>query len=137
MKTLTAMPSLISGLRHWAATTSLALCPPDGHLMTGSRSSSAFRPARDQIASFFDAHGLGAAYRKAGGNSSKRAKINAALHASDLRGDVDDILRSHMKRPVKFLQLLCLVPRGAVLARPSQAVRLWAWKPGSGPQSTC
>jgi hypothetical protein len=42
--------------------------------------------------SFFDAHGLGVAYRKAGDNSSKRAKINAALHAAEIRGDVDDVL---------------------------------------------
>lgn len=32
------------------------------------------------------------AYRRAGDKSSKRAKINAALHAAELRGDVDDVL---------------------------------------------
>ncbi len=42
--------------------------------------------------SFFDAYGLGAAYRKAGDKSSKRAKINAALHAAEVRGDVDAVL---------------------------------------------
>jgi hypothetical protein len=42
--------------------------------------------------SFFDAHGLGAAYRRAGDKSSKRAKINTALHAAEVRGDVDTVL---------------------------------------------
>jgi hypothetical protein len=42
--------------------------------------------------SFFDAHGLGAAYRSAGDKNSKRAKINEALHAAERRGDLDEIL---------------------------------------------
>ena len=42
--------------------------------------------------SFFDAHDLGAAYRKAGDKSSKRARVNAALHAATRRGDLDDVL---------------------------------------------
>jgi hypothetical protein len=41
---------------------------------------------------FFDAHGLGAAYRSAGDKNSKRAKINEALHAAERRGDIDDML---------------------------------------------
>ncbi|MET9632189.1 toll/interleukin-1 receptor domain-containing protein [Lentzea sp. NPDC006480] len=42
--------------------------------------------------SFFDAHGLGTAYRNAGKYSSKRARINAALHASKVRGDLTKVL---------------------------------------------
>lgn len=42
--------------------------------------------------SFFDAHGLGAAYRRTGDKSSKRAKINAALYAAERRGDLDAVL---------------------------------------------
>lgn len=42
--------------------------------------------------SVFDAHGLGVAYRSAGEKSSKRAKINEALHAAERRGDVDEVL---------------------------------------------
>ncbi len=42
--------------------------------------------------SFFDAHGLGAAYRSAGEKNSKRAKINEALYAAERRGDVDEVL---------------------------------------------
>jgi hypothetical protein len=41
---------------------------------------------------FFDAYGLGSAYRKPGNASSKKTKINAALHAAELRGDVDEVL---------------------------------------------
>jgi hypothetical protein len=42
--------------------------------------------------SLFDAHDLGSAYRSAGENSSKRARINAALHAAKQRGDLDEVL---------------------------------------------
>jgi hypothetical protein len=42
--------------------------------------------------SFFDAHGLGVAYRAAGEENSKLAKINSALHAAGLQGDVDEVL---------------------------------------------
>lgn len=42
--------------------------------------------------SFFDAHGLGTAYRSAGDKSSKRAKINGALHTAERQGDIDEIL---------------------------------------------
>ena len=42
--------------------------------------------------SFFDAHDLGTAYRSAGDKSSKRAKVNAALHAAKRRGDLDGVL---------------------------------------------
>lgn len=42
--------------------------------------------------SLFDAHGLGAAYRSAGEKTSKLGKINAALHAADRRGDLDQVL---------------------------------------------
>jgi hypothetical protein len=44
--------------------------------------------------SFFDAHGLGAAYRSAGDKNSKRAKINEALHAAERRGDLDEVLNA-------------------------------------------
>jgi hypothetical protein len=44
--------------------------------------------------SFFDAHGLGAAYRSAGEQNSKRAKVNEALHAAERRGDLDEILEA-------------------------------------------
>jgi hypothetical protein len=43
--------------------------------------------------SFFDAHGLGAAYRQADDKSSKPAKINAALYAAERRGDLDAVLQ--------------------------------------------
>lgn len=39
-----------------------------------------------------DAHGLGAAYRSPSGSSSKKARINAALHEAQNRGDIDDVL---------------------------------------------
>jgi hypothetical protein len=42
--------------------------------------------------SFFDAHGLGGAYRQAGDKSSKRAKINAALYGAERRSDLDAVL---------------------------------------------
>ncbi|WP_030470001.1 toll/interleukin-1 receptor domain-containing protein [Lentzea aerocolonigenes] len=42
--------------------------------------------------SFFDAHGLGSAYRDAGKYTNKKARINAALHAAQLRGDVTKVL---------------------------------------------
>jgi hypothetical protein len=42
--------------------------------------------------SFFDEHDLGAAYRAVGDNNSNRAKINSALQAAEVRGDVDDVL---------------------------------------------
>lgn len=52
--------------------------------------------------SFFDAHGLGAAYRSAGDKNSKRAKINEALHAAEVRGDLDEVLDAaemHLRNP--------------------------------------
>lgn len=42
--------------------------------------------------SLFDAHDLGAAYRSAGEKTSKLGKINAALHAAEQRGDLDQVL---------------------------------------------
>lgn len=45
-----------------------------------------------QSETLFDAHGLGTDYRKPGKQSSKRAKINEALHAADRRGDLDEML---------------------------------------------
>jgi hypothetical protein len=44
--------------------------------------------------SFFDAHGLGTAYRSAGDTNSKRAKINSALDEARRRGDIDDVLNA-------------------------------------------
>lgn len=46
----------------------------------------------DASESLFDAHELGAAYRSGGDKNSKRARINAALHAAKLRGDLDEVL---------------------------------------------
>jgi hypothetical protein len=46
----------------------------------------------DASESLFDAHNLGTAYRSAGAKNSKRARINAALHAARQRGDIDEIL---------------------------------------------
>lgn len=46
----------------------------------------------DASESLFDAHDLGSAYRSAGDKNSKRARINAALHAAKQRGDLDDVL---------------------------------------------
>jgi hypothetical protein len=48
--------------------------------------------------SFFDAHGLGAAYRSAGDKNSKRAMVNAALHAAERRGDLDEVLDAAEQR---------------------------------------
>jgi hypothetical protein len=46
--------------------------------------------------SFFDAHGLGSAYRSAyrsaGDKNSKLAKINEALNEAERRGDLDEVL---------------------------------------------
>ena len=42
--------------------------------------------------SLFVAYDLGTAYRSAGDKNSKRAKINAALHAAQQRGDLDEVL---------------------------------------------
>ena len=46
----------------------------------------------DASESPFDAHDLGTAYRSAGEKTSKRARINAALHAAMQRGDLDEVL---------------------------------------------
>lgn len=42
--------------------------------------------------SLFDAYSLGVAYRSAGDKNSKRARINAALHAAQQRGSLDEVL---------------------------------------------
>lgn len=46
---------------------------------------------------FFDAHGLGAAYRGAGQYARKLSRINAALNAAEESGVVDDILDSALQ----------------------------------------
>jgi predicted nucleotide-binding protein len=42
--------------------------------------------------SFFDAYGLGDAYRSPGRGSSRKAMVTAAIYAAEQRGDVDDVL---------------------------------------------
>jgi ABC-type cobalamin/Fe3+-siderophores transport system ATPase subunit len=41
---------------------------------------------------FFDAHNLGASYRRPGSKTSKRARINSALHEAEGRGEIDQVL---------------------------------------------
>ena len=45
-----------------------------------------------QIESIFDAYGLGEQFRRPGPMASKRSKVNAALHAAELRGDLGVVL---------------------------------------------
>lgn len=42
--------------------------------------------------SLMDAYGLGVAYRRPSGSSSKRARINAALHEAERRGTINTVL---------------------------------------------